>query len=134
MTELTVKTVESTLLDCLLREGEEQNNSILVDGIVNSFKFHPQRLEQNKETIKQLLAQLPLMFRRIDHGGEGGASFLDAWHKTTGRDYPWGEHRDMERLFCLGMAVGEVVAVPFNRAHWPMMPGGFPYFVINTQP
>jgi hypothetical protein len=72
-----------------------------------------------------LLNELPSSFKK-DIGG--GWSFLQACETKDG--VQWGEHRNMEQLFVLGMALGKVrYCLP--RDLWQVLPGGMPYLVIE---
>lgn len=96
----------------------------IVKGIVHNFCFDPERLAANKADIMDLLNQLPNAFHQ-SHGG--GWSFLNACYDKDG--WQWGEHANMEELFCLGMAVDAVrELMPDMRECFP---GGMPYYVVN---
>lgn len=131
--KLTAPKVMAILVDCLFNENENDKdkppeNAVIVKGLVRSFGFHPGRLESHRDEVKELLAELPDNFQE-DKGG--GWSFLNACMTKDGEQ--WGEHIDMEALFCLGIGLG--------LAKWQMlamkevMPGGMPYVVVlNDQP
>ena len=58
----------------------------------------------------------------------GGWSFLQACVDKNGNH--WGEHSNMEELFCLGIAIGKVESL-LPRDMWKVLPGGVPYYVIH---
>lgn len=95
--------------------------------IVSLFVFDNEHLARVKQDVDDMLDQLPDPF----HYNRGaGMSFLNANIDRKFRH--WGEHRDMERLFALGIAIGRVgVCAP--RDLWPDLPGGMPYYVVNAR-
>ncbi len=99
--------------------------AIVGKGIVRSFGFHPERIQKNKDNIRSMLSELPTPFRKESGGGW---SFLQACQKSDGTQ--WGEHRDMEALFCLGEAAGFVKSC-LPREMWEVMPGGVPYYMLD---
>lgn len=125
--KLTSENVEEVLLDCLFHEDEDKSNRIEVEGILNSFGFHPQRLEQHKQDIASMLKQLPTEFH--EKGG-GGWSFLNAYMTNTGEQ--WGEHADIEKLLCLGIATKQA-KILLSREMWTAFPGGMPYFIVCVE-
>jgi hypothetical protein len=42
----------------------------------------------------------------------------------------WGEHKDMEQLFQLGVAAG-FVDLLLAREYWKFLPGDVPYYAIS---
>lgn len=101
-------------------------DAVIVEGIVRKFGFHPGRLAEKKEAIRELLRQLPPPF----HKGKGeGWSFLALCEDKEGRH--WGEHNRCEDLVCLGLGVN-MVEFCMKREGWQALPGGMPYIVVNT--
>lgn len=124
--KLTAAKVDEIIRKCLFKEGEPTEDKVVADGIMNSFGFHPGRLEENKPVIKELLNELPDTFMA---SGGGGMSFLNACMDK--HENHWGEHPNMECLFALGTAAGYVkLALP--REMWSSLPGGMPYYVVDT--
>ncbi|MFA5130616.1 MAG: hypothetical protein WC477_06950 [Patescibacteria group bacterium] len=119
--ELTAKNVESVLVDCLFNEGEPTDSAVKVAGAVSLFGFNPERLKNHKEDIVSMLMQLPEEF--VDNGW----SFLNACTRRDGEQ--WGQHADIDKLLCLGLAVGRV-EIPLPREAWAVLPGGMPYFIV----
>lgn len=116
--KLTGEAVEELMNKC---RGE----GLPVDGIVHKFLFSPEKIGENKEKIRELLAELPEQF---DKGG--GWSFLCACNDKHGNQ--WADlHLTMEHLVCLGIAA--------DLAEWQMkamadiLPGGMPYFRVKLQ-
>lgn len=99
-------------------------NAVRVEGVVQSFAFHPERIKQAVPEIAALLDELPGDF----HDG-GGWSFLNACMDK--HDLQWGEHRDVEALCCLAIAAG-LGHWPFPRDLWGVFPGGMPYFAVGA--
>ena len=134
--ELTAKNVMDVLYACFYdtseveKRGKEavMKEAIKIKGIQNHFGFNPEQVKKHKENIKSMLAQLPDSFHK---NSGGGMSFLNAC--MTKDDIQWGEHMNMEALFCLGEAAGFVKPC-MPREVWGMLPGGMPYYVVDLQP
>ena len=127
--ELTSEKVEEIFLDCLFKEheiieGKPSLEPVEVKGVVNNFGFHPKRLAIHKDQITELLQELPPEFFQ-DSGG--GWTFLNACVDKHGNQ--WGEHQNIEQLFCLGIGLG-MVKYQLPREMWAVLPGGMPYVVI----
>lgn len=124
--------VDSILSDCLLKESEIVNNApapgveiVEIEGIVNKFGLHRERLEKHRAEVAGILNELPDPF----HAKKGGGmSFLNAC--VDKNDVQWGEHRNIEALVVLGIGLG-LVRYSMPRAIWNVLPGGMPYFTIN---
>lgn len=124
---LTADRVHAIMIDCLFKNEElvdrtPPDGAVLVDGVVNKFGLHPERLAAHKAEVETLLAELPDSFR-----GKNGDSFLNAFLDRNGRH--WGEHRDMQALMVLGAGLGLVWVLP--REMWRLCPGGVPLFGIK---
>ena len=131
--ELNPENVHSILINCLYRDEEilgnapELKDAVIVHGIINDFRFHSGRLEKHRDEIKTMLLELPEAFH-ADKGG--GWSFLNACTDKNG--YQWGEHQNMEELFCLGIGLN-MVRYCLPRNLWNVLPGGMPYIQINVE-
>lgn len=119
--------LEEVFVNCLFEEGESSDFYIPIEGIVNNAGFHPERLELNRDSVREWLNQLPDSFH-ADKGG--GMSFLNACVTKDG-DH-WGEHPSMEQLFLLGMGLGYVTC-PMPREMWKVLPGSVPYYTVDTR-
>jgi hypothetical protein len=105
-------------------DGKPVIEPIKVEGIGANFGFHPQRIEQHKKRIEEIITELPDKFNK---SLGGGWSFLNAC--MTKDDEQWGEQINAEQLVCLGIAIGKIkYCMP--KAMWNIMPGGVPYFYI----
>ena len=133
---LTAAAVHSLMVTCIYTDEEASPESTLDDlppesivtlGVVRAVVFHPTRLEENRAAIEGLLGQLPNEFMV---GGGGGWSFLNACVTQDGNQ--WGEHFDMESLFCLGMGIGRVVEL-MPRRMWKLLPSNMPYYVVDLK-
>lgn len=129
MTKLTTEAVETIFKHVLFKDDEAPNESppedaVKVEGLVNQYAFHPSRLTAAKSDIDGLLSELPAQFHR---GKGGGWSFLNACMNNDGDQ--WGEHRDIERLICLGIGVGSASWLMKDMAE--VMPGGVPYLEVH---
>lgn len=100
--------------------------TVSVHGITLQCFFDKSVIEKYDKEIKDMLNELPDSFRL---NGGGGYSFQQACYDKHGNH--WGEHHDMQILFMLGMAAS-YVRCPFPRSLWRILPGGMPYYVIDT--
>lgn len=124
---LTAERVEAIFHDSLFRDDEEVVGAVEVDGILNRFGFHPDRIAAHKPEVAAMLTELPDSFQQT---GGGGMSFLNACIDKN--DVQWtGLHQTMDHLFCLGMATNLVSCV-LPRDMWSILPGGMPYYVVSA--
>jgi hypothetical protein len=123
--KLTPPRVMEVFEDCLFKDGEDTSTALVVEGIVNKYGLNPERVEKHREDVRELLSQLPVDFFP---GSGGGMSFLNACNNRDGELWT-GEHRVMECLFVLGMAL-ELVVCLLPREIWPALPGGMPYYMV----
>jgi len=129
--KLTSKNVSEIFEDCMFREdelvdGHPEPPMIEVEGILAKFGLHKGRIEAHTPEIVDLLTQLPPQFRESTGGGW---TFLNACHTAEGEQ--WGEHRNMEQLFVLGIAAGKARwCMPKDM--WKVLPGGMPYVVCSV--
>ncbi len=128
MTEspLTAEAVETTFAYCLWRTKEPENQRLEVEGLqANRVLFHRQRVDEKREAIRAMLAELPEQFR-ADHGG--GCSVLNACQDRQGRQ--WADlHRTMAWLFEVGIAAG-LARWTMPRSFWRTFPGEMPYVTV----
>lgn len=128
--KLTADNVNTVFLDCLftneeLKNGEPTEGYIEANGIMTNVGFHPGRLESHRADIASMLSELPDSFMV---GGGDGMSFLNAC--MTKDDEQWGEHKNVEQLFLLGMA-SKFVTELMPRELWGSLPGGMPYYSVQ---
>ena len=105
------------------KDGNPLIEIVEVEALVSKFGFHPLRIQEHKNDIIDFLEELPDEFRSSVGGGR---SFLNACNDEYGNQ--WGEHRNIEQLFALGIAINKVKFM-IPRDMWPVMPGGVPYVV-----
>ena len=118
MSELT----QTTFMDCLFKEGEDTTNHVKVEGITSMFGLHPQRLEEKRELVTALLAELPEEFKE-------GYTLLNFCTTKDGEQWT-GEHRVCEQLIV--MAIGlNLMEYCMPREMWAVLPGGVPYIMIK---
>ncbi|MCU1496041.1 MAG: hypothetical protein JWO62_3805 [Acidimicrobiaceae bacterium] len=122
--ELTADKVWAIVADSMFKDDEEKVNPLLVEGITAAIGFHPDRLKSHKLEILELLHELPDSFQDKDGQGE---SFLKAC--TTKEGVLWGNPRQTEMLFILGLGAGVVKMQP-PRSLWKILPGGVPYLAV----
>jgi len=126
---ISAERIQEIFFKCLLTEKEIDENGkplievVKVEGIINSFGFHPERVEKHKDEIISFLEELPDSFKSSIGGGW---SFLHAYMDKDGNH--WGEHQNIEQLFSLGIAIGKAKFL-MPRELWKIMPGGVPYIV-----
>lgn len=124
--ELNAKNVHDTFLDCLFKDGENTNNHIVGEGVMNKVGFHPERLESHKNDIIEMCEGLPNEFK--EKGG-GGMSFLNMCNDKNGTQ--WADlHQTMDELVALGNAIGKM-AFLMPREMWGVLPCGMPYLVVK---
>lgn len=123
--ELTSEHVDEVLKACMYGDDEPTDGHIDVEGVLNTYRVDPERVEAAKPKIAAMLSQLPYTFRR-DSGG--GWSFLNACMREDGVQWT-GLHLQQERLMVLGIAAG-MVEILMPRAMWPAV-GGVPYFAVT---
>ena len=118
---------DSLFLDIELKDSNTPPaNAILVEGIINKFGFHPERLESHKDEITDLINLMPDNFQKSKGGGW---SFLNLCMDKDNNQ--WGEHINMEQLVALAIATNQgKFAMP--REMWNILPGGMPYVVFDT--
>ena len=127
---IDAKEVETVFLDCLFGPEEVKENSmpagtVIVEGIVGKYGFHPGRLERHRRQIAAWLLALPVEFQQ---SGGGGWSFLNACNDRDGAQ--WADHhRSMEQLFCLRIGL-KLVHLQVPRDMWEILPGGMPYYTV----
>ena len=114
--------VRNAFAKCIFNEDEDKTDYVTVEGIVNNFGLHPQRLEEQRELVTALLAELPAEFKE-------GNTFLNLF--TTKNGELWtGEHTVCEQLTV--MAVGlDLMTYCFQREMWAVLPGGVPYVIVK---
>ena len=122
MSNLSSARVEEIFRECLHGAGTEA--TVEAEGVLHNVKFHASLLKVHKDEIMTMLLDLPETFRQ---SSGGGMSFLNACMDKEGRQ--WGEHRNMEQLFLLGIGIGRVKSL-LPREVWPALPGGMPYYVV----
>lgn len=114
--------VSNAFMECLFKEGEDTSNHIRVEGIMSNFGLHPQRLEEQRELVTALLAELPAEFKE-------GYTFLNFCTNKNGELWT-GEHSICEQLIV--MAIGlDLMSYCFPREMWAILPGSVPYVIVK---
>lgn len=122
--------IRDTIKHCLYRQEEITDNKppegfIEGDAIVKKYAFHPGRLDEKKEIIKELLSDMQDPFF-MDKGG--GWTFLNM--PFDRHDQQWGEQPTAGDLCALGIASG-MLKFLLPRDMWSSLPGSVPYVGIN---
>jgi hypothetical protein len=118
--KLDPQKLQDVFLSCLAETDDKC--SVIVEGISAKFGFNDAQLKNNSDMIRAMLDELPVEFK-------GGWSFLNACDDKHGRQWT-GEHKSMEQLFVLGMAMG-MVSELMPREDWKDLPGGMPYYQVK---
>lgn len=114
--------VEETFVKCLFKEGEDTTGMVSVEGIIKKYGFHPERLQEQKETIEALVAELPVQFKE-------GWTFLNLCMTKDGGQWTDLQLR-MEQLMV--MAIGlDIMAYLMPKEMWQILPGGVPYVIVK---
>ena len=130
MDTISPELIEEIIRECLFNEDEIEAEKpkdglvmVVGKGILGNFGFHSERLQARREEVSQMLDLIPDQF----HEGKGrGWSFLNMCMDKNDRQ--WGEHRDMDHLICLGVALGLMKVCEFPPRE--ICPGGMPYIQI----
>lgn len=127
---LTASNVDKVFKDCLFKPDELVNGKPNTEpkkgrGLMMVAGFQPDRLEKNRDTVKEWIKELPTQFLRSEGGGW---SFLNLCQTKDGRQ--WGEQNHADQLVMLSNALGLAsYPLPFNM--WNVLPGGVPYVVFE---
>ena len=114
--------VSKSFMECLFKDGEDTSNYVKVEGITNNFGLHPQRLEEQRELVTAMLAELPVEFKE-------GYTFLKFCTNKNGELWT-GEHRVCEELIVMAIGLG-LMSYCFPRKMWAILPGGVPYIIVK---
>jgi hypothetical protein len=124
MSKINSREVEQTFLYCLCKEEKEiTEESIITEGIVSKFAFHPERLKEKKKQVKEWFGHFS-KFKK-------GFSFLNFCEENDGTMWT-GLHKRMEQLICLGLAL-DIIKLALPRDFWPVLPGGMPYYYFTKK-
>ena len=126
--ELTSANVEKTFKECLFKRGENTSNYIEAHAITIRIGFHPQRIEEKRKDIDDMLLQLHGNFMESQGGGW---TFLNACLNKDGKQWT-GEHQTMDCLLALGLAIKKV-EFQLARELWQSLPGGMPFFFVKDK-
>ena len=126
--------LDETFRYCLLNDNEIVDkqtppDAIVVDCVLAKFGFHPGRVAERREQIREMLKEMDDQFQ-VGPGCGGGTSFLNLCVDRHGEQWT-GFHTTVELLVGIGIAAG-MVSFPMPRDMWNILPGGMPYVTINT--
>jgi hypothetical protein len=102
--------------------GGAPEGAVMSQGVVRTYGFHPERLKQETQNIMGLVSEIVTDEFLKNKGG--GLSFSSLCVDREGNQ--WGEHREMEALFCMAQAIGKA-GFCMPREVWGALPGGMPY-------
>lgn len=128
--KLTANNIHTVMMDCLFTESEvpDRHNPpphIPSTGVRLAVAFHPGRLEQHRDDVRAMLAQLPPAFM---HDNGGGASMMDMVYDADGTLY--GSQSNADELFMLAQALN-LAAPTMPREYWGSLPGTMPYITVT---
>lgn len=130
--KLTHENVESVFVDCLFRNEELPDGTLPKEGeftkgegVVLRIGFHTERLQSHKQDVVDMLNCLKGTFKQSKGGGW---SFLQMCEDKDGNQWT-GEHRQMDKLVCLGAALDLVTLTPAEMNAF--LPGRMPYICIK---
>ena len=120
MSELT----HNACMYCRSKDGEDTTNFIIVEGIVSTFRFHPQRLEEQRELVTAILNELPAAFKVKE-------SFLKIRFTKNGELWT-GRYIICEEL--VGMAIGlDLMEYHYSRELWKLLPDEAPLLTYKVE-
>jgi len=125
--KLTPQNVENLFIACLFKEGEDTSKALTVNGVMMKVGFNPERIEQNRFAITELLLQCNENF--MESSEAKGYSFLAFCEDKNGEQWT-GLHSVCDNLICLGLAINKVIFL-LPREVWTALPGGMPYLQIK---
>lgn len=127
---INTERIEEILVDCLIKESDNVNGECLpyneftvVDGIVNKYAFHKNRLESYRDEVQNMVNNLCPELKE-------GISFLNMCMDKDNNQ--WGEHRDCENLLCLAIGL-DILAYPLPKEVWAFLPGAMPFIVLRNK-
>lgn len=127
--------VEDILRYCLFKhseiimaEGELPDDAVMVEGVVTMYGFHPERLEEKREDVVELIEEL--VFDEFLVGEGGGQSFLNLCKNREGEQWT-SFHKVMEALLLLAMGL-DLAGYCAPPEMWDAFPGGMPYVWFRT--
>lgn len=118
MSELT----RDAFVDCHFKEGEDATYHVTVQGLTRVFRLHPQRLEEKRDLVKALLAELPTEFKE-------GWTFLNLCNTKNGEQWT-GMQQVCEQLVVMAIGLG-LMEYCMPKEMWAVLPGGVPYLMIK---
>lgn len=107
---------EKDIVDGKLTE-EAESRAIKVKGVTKSIAFDGAKVNENKDTIHQMLEQLPESFSK-----DQGDTFLNSVMDKHNNIY--GEQYHAEELLLMGEAIDQILLSDINT--WKFLPGSCP--------
>lgn len=127
--------VESILKYAMFTPGEVflairdvPDNAVMSNGVTRMYGFHPDRLEEKRQEIIDLIEEIVDDGFLVDKGG--GQSFLNLCKDRSGNQWT-GFHLVMEAFLCLAQSLKLAgFCAPYEM--WNMFPSGMPYVWFRT--
>lgn len=121
--------------EAMPKEGEFDPSTVTPDNIPDGFVavtgmrgnviLNVGRLEKHRESIVEMVKELPHQFFE-NHGG--GWSTLNMC--VDNQENQWGEQVSVDLLCMVGQALG-IIEYQLPREMWMSLPGGMPYAVVK---
>ena len=127
---ISSKRIHDILTDCMFEDASKVTDTtefVMGEAVMRTFCFVPEKVELHEKEILEILNDLPEEFQESTGGGW---SFLKA--VCDKNENHWGEHINVDELLALGLASGHISYL-MPRVMWQALPGGLPYFMINTK-
>lgn len=126
--------ISTIMKDCLFKneelpsDGSVPPNAKTVKGIVRTFGFHPERLENHRQEVLAIIEEIPQAF--LEDSG-GGWTFMNL--PMDKNENQWGEQTNAEDLLVLAIGLG-LADYLLPRDMWSSLPGSMPYVVFRKTP
>lgn len=131
---LDAKRVQDVMMDCLFTgDPKDEDMCIAVYGITRRFGFIPEKIENHREEIHEMMKELPDVFwdTNDNPNGGGGYTFMNLPFDKNERQ--WCGQPTAELLMVLGLATGYMEYM-LPREAWIALPGRVPYVIIHENP
>lgn len=131
---LDAKRVREIVMDCLFTDDpKDEDMRISVYGIARCFGFIPEKIENYRDEIHEMMKELPDVFWDSNDNPNGGGGYTFMNLPFDKNDHQWCEQPTAELLMALGLATGYMEYM-LPREVWIALPGNVPYIIIHENP
>lgn len=131
---LDAKRVQEIMMDCLFTDDpKDEDMCISVYGIARCFGFIPEKIENHRDEIHEMMKELPDVFWDSNDNPNGGGGYTFMNLPFDKNDHQWCEQPTAELLMALGLATGYMEYM-LPREVWIALPGSVPYVIIHENP